>query len=323
MSEIPLALTRPPRDLEDLIAKTRAFISGAKSPATVRAYRSDFADFVLFCEQHQLEHLPATPTTVALYITDRASTLHAATITRRLTAITKAHQAAGCSDSPASTHHFIVGETLKGIRRAIGTAQIGKKPLLTADILTILSHCPDRLIGIRDCALILVGFAGAFRRSEIAAINFEDITFTAEGMIIDQRHSKVDQESRGRKVAIPFGKEKSSCPVLAVRKWIKAAGITTGPLFRKVSRHGKVSPRALHKDSVGWILKYAAGQAAMKTAELGGHSLRAGHVTQASLNGVAEPDIMRQTGHKSPAMLAKYVRIANIFKHNAAAGLGI
>jgi site-specific recombinase XerC len=223
MSEITLALMRPTPDLETLIAKTRAFISGAKSPATVRAYRSDFADFVLFCQQHQLEYLPATPTTVALYITDRASTLHASTITRRLTAITKAHQAASCSDSPASTHHFIVGETLKGIRRAIGTAQVGKKPLLTADILAILAHCPDTLLGIRDQALILAGFAGSFRRSEIAAINFQDISFTQEGMIIDQRHSKVDQESRGRKIAIPFGKEQSSCPVLAVRKWIKTA----------------------------------------------------------------------------------------------------
>ncbi|MHB2010001.1 MAG: site-specific integrase [Acidobacteriaceae bacterium] len=148
--------TRSP-DLEDLIEKTRGYIHAAKSPATLRAYRTDFEDFTRFCDGHNLPHLPATPTTVALYIADRAGSLRSATITRRLTSITKAHQAAGFEESPSSNHHFVVSETLKGIRRSIGTAQQGKAPLLTADIRRIVGCCPETLAGLRDQALILVG----------------------------------------------------------------------------------------------------------------------------------------------------------------------
>ena len=138
-------------------------------------------------------YLPATPTTVALYIADRAGSLRSATITRRLTSITKAHQAAGFEESPSSSHHFVVSETLKGIRRSIGTAQEGKAPLLTADIRRIVASCPETLSGLRDRALVLVGFAGAFRRSELAAIDLADLSFTVDGLVIDLRRSKTDQ----------------------------------------------------------------------------------------------------------------------------------
>jgi integrase len=141
--------------------------------------------------------------------------------------------------------------------------------------------------------------------------------------IIDLLRSKTDQESSGRKVGIPFGKGRETCPVRALRRWLKAARITSGPLFRSVNRHGRVAERGLHKDSVGAILKTAAQRARMKTEPLAGHSLRAGCVTQAAMNGVNECDIMRQTGHKSSTMLAKYIRIGQMFTHNAAAGLGI
>ena len=175
MHETRLSLVAPSRDLETLIEKTKAYIRGAKAPATLLAYKSDFRDFTRFCREHNLSFLPSTPETVALYITDCASRLASGTITRRLTSITKAHQSAGSKDSPASTHHFIVSETLKGIRRAIGTAQHGKKPLLTADIRRIIAHCPKSLRGMRDRALLLIGFAGAFRRSELAAIEVSDV----------------------------------------------------------------------------------------------------------------------------------------------------
>jgi hypothetical protein len=141
------ALVVPSRDLEELIEKTRNFMRGAISPATVRAYKSDFADFARFCRDHNLASLPATPTTVALYISDCASVLANATITRRLTAITKAPQALGCKDSPPSSHHFVVSETLKGIRRTIGTAQHGKDALHTSDIRKMIEHCPTGLRG--------------------------------------------------------------------------------------------------------------------------------------------------------------------------------
>jgi len=309
--------------LEELIEKARSYIHAAKAPATLRAYRTDFEDFSRFCDGHALPHLPATPTTVALYIADRASFLRSATITRRLTSITKAHQAAGFEASPSSSHHFVVSETLKGIRRSIGTAQEGKVPLLTSDIRLIVGCCPETLSGFRDRALILVGFAGAFRRSELAAINFADLSFTKDGLVIDLRRSKTDQEAAGRKVGIPFGKEDATCPVRALRRWLAASGISSGAVFRGVNRHGKLSRRGLHRDCVGWIVKRAASRASLKPEPLGGHSLRAGCVTQAAMNGVSERDIMRQTGHKSAEMLARYIRIGEIFTRNAAAGLGI
>ncbi|MGA3347083.1 MAG: site-specific integrase [Terracidiphilus sp.] len=309
--------------LEDLIEKARSYIHAAKAPATLRAYRTDFEDFTKFCKGHNLPYLPATPTTVALYIADRAVSLRSATITRRLTSITKAHQAAGFEESPSSSHHFVVSETLKGIRRSIGTAQEGKAPLLTSDIRRIVACCPETLLGLRDRALILVGFAGAFRRSELAAIDFTHVSFIQDGLIIDLRRSKTDQEAAGRKVGIPFGKEDATCPVRALRRWLAASGISSGAVFRGVNRNGKLSHRGLHKDCVGWILKVAASRAGLKPEPLGGHSLRAGCVTQAAMNGVSERDIMRQTGHKSVEMLARYIRIGEIFTRNAAAGLGI
>jgi site-specific recombinase XerD len=184
MHEPRLSLVARSRDLENLIEKTKAYIRGAKSPATLSAYRSDFEDFTRFCREHNLSFLPSTPGAVALYIADRASILASGTITRRLTSITKAHQAAGCKASPASTHHFVVSETLKGIRRAIGTAQHGKKPLLTVDIRKIITHCPKTLPGTRDRALILVGYAGAFRRSELTEIEVTDVSFCKNGLLM-------------------------------------------------------------------------------------------------------------------------------------------
>ena len=216
-----------------------------------------------------------------------------------------------------------MSETLKGIRRSIGTAQEGKAPLLTSDIRRIVGFCPETLLGLRDRALILVGFAGAFRRSELTAIDFAHLSFTKDGLIIDLRRSKTDQEAAGRKVGIPLGKELETCPVRALRRWLAESGITAGAVFRGVNRHGKVSRRGLHKDCVGWIVKRADSRARLKPEPLGGHSLRAGCVTQAAMNGVSERDIMHQTGHKSAEMLARYIRIGEIFTRNAAVGLGI
>jgi integrase len=323
MHETRLSLVAPSRDLKTLIEKTKAYIRGAKAPATLLAYRSDFRDFTRFCREHNLSFLPSTPETVALYITDCASRLALGTITRRLTSITKAHQSAGSKDSPASTHHFIVSETLKGIRRAIGTAQHGKKPLLTADIRKIIARCPKSPPGTRDRALILIGFAGAFRRSELAAIEITDISYCKDGLVINLRRSKTDQEAKGRQVGIPFGEDAASCPVRALRRWLKEAHLKSGPVFRAIDRHGNISSRALNRASVSWILKRAARRARMKTEPLGGHSLRAGCITQASMNGANEHDIMRQSGHKSAETLAKYIRIGHMFTHNAAASLGI
>jgi integrase len=309
--------------IEDLILKAKAFVVSAKAPATLKAYRSDWHDFETWCRMRQLQALPASPQTVALYITDRASSLASGTITRRLTSITKAHQSSGFADSPASTRNFIVGETLKGIRRTIGTAQKGKNPLLADDIRAIVAASAEGTKGMRDRVLVLAGFAGAFRRSELARIDVCDLSFNKNGVVIDVRVSKTDQERSGRKVGLPFGSDPDTCPVLALRRWLALTQISEGPVFRKVGRYGHVSKRGLNSDSIGAMLKRAAARAGMRVEPLGGHSLRAGHVTQAAMNGVSERVIMRQTGHRSVATLRRYIRIGEMFRENAARGLGI
>ncbi len=309
--------------IEELIQKAKAFVASAKAPATLKAYRNDWRDFESWCRAHQLPSLASTPETVALYIADRASTLASGTITRRLTSITKAHQAAGFTNSPATTRHFVVGETLKGIRRTIGTAQHGKQPLLSADIRRIVASRREDLLGLRDAALVLVGFAGGFRRSELAGIHMCDLKFSTDGVVVTVRKSKTDQESAGREVGLPFGASQDTCSVRALRQWLDRAGIREGPVFRSVGRYGHVSRRGLHRDSIGKLLKRAAARANLKVDAIGGHSLRAGCVTQCAINGVREFMIMRQTGHKTVATLRRYIRSGEIFRENAAAGLGI
>jgi integrase len=323
MSQAQLSLASNTVALERLIQTANRFIHSAKAPATVKAYRSDWRDFETWCRQHKMTPRPATPDTVALYIADRAATLKSGTITRRLTSITKAHQAAGFTDSPASTRHMVVGETLKGIRRTLGTAQKGKDPLLTPDIRRIVKACPNNLLGLRNRALALVGFAGGFRRSELARIQFHELTFGKKGVIIHVPTSKTDQEGAGRQVGIPFGKHGRTCPVRALRVWIREAAIKEGAVFRGVDRHGRLSERGLYKDSVGTILKRAVARAGMKTKPIAGHSLRAGCVTQATMNGISEFVVMKQTGHKAVETLRRYIRLGQIFTQNAASGLGI
>ena len=317
------SLAPKPTSLEELIQKAKTFVAAAKAPATIKAYRNDWRDFESWCREHQLTALPSTPESVALYIADRASTLVSGTIARRLTSITKAHQAAGYTDSPATTRHFVVGETLKGIRRTMGVAQHGKIPLLSADVRRIVTARREDLLGLRDTALVLVGFAGGFRRSELAGIHIYDLKFSADGVVVTVRKSKTDQEGVGREVGLPFGSSSLTCPVLALRQWLAAAKITDGPVFPSVGRYGHVARRGLHRDSIGKLLKRAAARAGMNVDPLGGHSLRAGCVTQAAMNGVREFVIMRQTGHKTIATLRRYIRSGEIFRENAAAGLGI
>lgn len=310
-------------DLPRLVEKVRRYAQSAKSPATLKAYRREWGQFERWCFDRGLVALPATPETVALYIADCASTSVVSTITRRLTAITKAHFAAGYPSSPATTKHFIVGETMKGIRRVVGTAQHGKDPLLTSDIRNVVSHCPKNLLGLRDRALLLIGYSGASRRSEISAIDFAHIRWYPEGIVITQPRSKTDQEGAGREIGIPCGEDPDTCPVRALKTWLSAAAIASGPVFRGVDRHGNVSNTRLHPDSIGKLLKRSAARAGLAVDGISGHSLRAGHATQAARNGVSESRIMRQTGHKSAAMVRRYIRKGRIFSDSAAAGLGI
>ena len=308
--------------LENLARAARAFMESAKAPNTRRAYRSDWCHFESWCRSQGLAFLPATPETVTLYITALAPDHKPASLQRKLTSITKAHQAAGFP-SPASLQHAVISETLKGIRRTVGTAQPGKEPLLTADVLNLLEALDDGLLGRRDRALLLVGFAGGFRRSELVNFDVDDITETADGLVIRVRRSKTDPEGKGTTVALPYGSTAATCPVRSYRAWIAAAGITAGPAFRSVDRHGRVSPGRMNAGSVARLIKRAAEAAGLDPAPYAGHSLRAGFATQAFLNGAAEVSIMRQTRHKSLNTLRKYIRDRSLFRDNPAARLGL
>lgn len=308
--------------LPDLAERTRGFLAAAKADSTRRAYRSDWHHFESWCRTHALPALPATPETLALYLTALAADHKPASLQRKLTSINKAHQTAGYV-GPASFQHAIVSETMKGIRRTLGTAQPGKEPLLTAHLLALLEALDESLLGCRDRALLLVGFAGGFRRSELVQLNVEDVSETADGLLFRIRRSKTDPEGKGSLVALPYGSTNATCPVRSYRAWIAAAAVQNGPAFRSVDRHGRVSPKRMNAGSVARIVKRAAKAAGLDPAPYAGHSLRAGFATQAFLNGAAEVSIMRQTRHKSLNTLRKYIRDRSLFRDNPASKLGL
>lgn len=308
--------------LVSLTQQAREFAAAAKASNTLRGYRADWNDFRDWCDAHALASMPAMPETVALYLTDSAATLRVSSLARRITTINRAHQAAGQS-SPATMQNAVVSEVWKGIKRIKGTAQHGKKPFLTPDLRRMILELPADLRGIRDRALLLAGFAGGFRRSELAALCARDLEETPDGLILRIGRSKTDQEGQGRAVALPYGSDPATCPVRALRAWQGQAGITDGPIFRAIDRHGLVSNHAMHADSVGYLVKRAAGRAGFATADYAGHSLRAGLATQAAMNGASELAIMKQTGHRSLATVRKYIREGSLFRDNAAAKLGL
>lgn len=315
-------ITPDPAELERLTSQAQQYLRAAKSEATLRAYRADWRHFAEWCRNEGFPSLPSSPETVALYLGDTAATHRPSTLSRRLTAINKVHRAAG-HPAPAQAEHLAVAETLKGIRRSHGTEQVGKEPLFTGDLRAMVDSLPAGVIGIRDRALLLLGFAGAFRRSEIAALRVDDVEETKEGLLIRIRRSKTDPEGKGREAAVPYGSTPETCPVRAWREWVAAARIDNGALFRRIDRHGHINGRGLHKDSIGGIVKRAALAAGLDPAIYAGHSLRAGFCTQAWMNGAREFDIMRQTGHRSLETLRRYIRGRGLFRDNAATKLGL
>lgn len=309
-------------ELAALGQQAREFAAAAKAANTLRAYDADWSDFRQWCEEHQAVSLPARPETVALYLTDRASILKTSSLARRLTTINRAHEAAG-QPSPATMRNAVVSEVWKGIKRRKGTAQQGKKPFLTEDLRHMVASLPRDLQGVRDKALLLVGFAGGFRRSELAGIRVADLEITPDGLIVRLGRSKTDQEGQGRAVAVPYGSDPQTCPVRAMQEWLNGAVLSTGPVFRAIDRFGRVSAQAVHADSVGYLVKRAAKRVGLKAGDYAGHSLRAGLATQAAMNGASELAIMKQTGHRSLVTVRKYIREGTLFRDNAAAKLGL
>jgi integrase len=243
----------------------------------------------------------------------------ASTIQRRLSAVSQVHQVKGF-ESP--TKNEVVRSVLKGIRRTIGTAPNEKAPLVAADIREMVAGLPDKLIGTRDRALLLLGFAGAFRRSELVGLNVDDLTFTDDGMVVMLRRSKTDQEGQGRKVGIPSLPTSDACPVRAVRAWLGASGITEGPVFRSVACGGRLQAKRLSDNAVAEVVKRRL-PAGRDAARFAGHSLRAGFVTSAANGGASIKAIMRQTGHRSLETVMRYMREASLFKGNALGATGL
>jgi integrase len=304
----------------ELFARARAYADASKSASTRHSYASDFADFAAFCQTQGFQSLPATPQAVALYVSGLADRLKVATIQRRIVAISQAHKEHGL-ESPTS--HAAVRAILQGVRRTLGTAQRQKTPLTFDLVKAALLEIPgDGLKAKRDRAVILLGFAGAFRRAELASLNVGDVRFVKEGAIVTIRRSKTDQTSEGREIAIPALKAEGVCAVHALRQWIAAAQVNEGPLFRSFSIAGEPQVTRIGGRDVARLVQRLARKANI-IGDFGGHSLRAGFVTSAaSSKGVREADIARVTGHRSVAILRRYVRKANLFEDTPLTAIG-
>lgn len=303
----------------ELVGAAQDFAAASKSPNTRRAYSRQWAAFTAWCSAQGFEPLPAQPNAVALYAAAMAQAGRAvASIEQAVAAIGAAHSTAGHA-SPRSNP--AVKAVMSGIRRTKGVAQREAAPVLAETLRSMLEVLPPTLAGRRDAALLLVGFAGAFRRSELVGLELRDVAFTTAGLEVNLRRSKTDQEGRGRLVALPYSSSPEVCPVRALRAWLDSAGVLEGPVFREVTTHGQVGAVALTGRSLSRIVKRTAGKAGLDPKAFSGHSLRAGFVTQAKLRRKDEASIMRQTGHKSVAMVRRYDRRADLWRDNAAAGL--
>ncbi len=299
-----------------LSTKSKRRMSKSKSDNTLKSYAADWKDFAYWCEVHQVSSLPCSSETIVNYINDLADHAKANTVARRITAISENHIAAGYKDdNPAKSG--MVMNAMRAIRREKGTFQHGKSPILmeTVSLLADLFDAGD-LVSIRDKALLFLGFAGAFRRSELVAIDMDDITFSPQGMVIFIPQSKGDQLGHGSNIAIPYAPDPHICAVTAVKDWIHAAGITSGPLFRGFKRNLEPRDTQLTDKAVALVVKKYMAMLGMNPDDFAGHSLRRGFATSAAQHDLDALSIMRQTRHKSEKMVYRYIEQGNLFKEN-------
>jgi site-specific recombinase XerD len=318
------ALANASAALALLDADVESFARAAKAENTRRAYASDWRLFEAWCAANECESLPASPATIARYISALAARgRKPSTIQRALTSISQAHLLKGCASPTTSVH---VAQVVQGVRRVLGVAQRGKAPIAIELLKEMVAGCDgDSLRGLRDRALLLLGFGGAFRRAELVALDVEDVRFQRRGLEVHLRRSKTDQEGAGRTVGVLAGVNEKTCPASALRAWIDGAGLERGPLFRQVHRSGRALGRLTDR-SVALIVKTAAGRvgvAADELERLAGHSLRAGFVTAAVRAGKSERAVMAISGHRSSATLRRYVRDLGLFEQHAGEGLGL
>lgn len=303
------------------LESARAFAAAARAPRTREAYGWQWSTFSAWCEAQGVVALPATPETVAGYLADRAEqrAWKPSSISLARAAIRAVHRAAGFEPPTA---HAGVAVTMEGIRRELGTAQRRAAPVAVDELRLMVDALPDGLVSIRDRALLVVGMAGALRRSELVALDVSDVAETVNGYVLTVRRSKTDQSGKSEHVALPYGSHAATCPVRALRAWREASGVTDGAVFRSVDRHGHVGQR-LGGAEVGRVVKRSAARAGLDAARYSGHSLRAGLATSAARAGRSDRAIMRQGRWSSRAMVDRYVREADLWRENAAAGIGL
>lgn len=304
-----LALADP---MEGLPAAVLGYLREAVSPNTRRAYLCDLRQFEAWGGA-----IPCSPETIARYLSDQAGHLSIATMTRRLAAISVAHAAKGFSNPIPSP---LVKGTLKGIKRLLGAPQQRAKPLLVEDLLRIMTVLGTSTKDDRDRALLLIGFAGGFRRAELVGLQVEDIDFVRQGMTVMLQRSKTDQSGDGRKIGIPFARGRF-CPVKSLEIWLAKSQIDHGLIFRALNRHGTMIADKLSAEAVSQIVKNRAAQIGLNHAGYSGHSLRAGLCTSAAAAGISTLAIRQQTGHRSDQMVARYVRLGELFTNNVAGAL--
>ena len=305
-------------DLKSLHEETLNNLKSSKANNTLRAYKSDFRDFGAFCAKHGLDSLPTEPKIVSLYLTNLSKNSKMSTLKRRLVSISMVHRLKG---HYLDTKHPIIIENLMGIKRVKGSIQKGKKPILINHLKSIINVIDQQEINeikkSRDKTIVLVGFGGGFRRTELISIDHEDLEFVPEGVKITLKRSKTDQFGEGMVKGLPYFSNELYCPVINLKKWLELSNIKSGPIFRRFVKGSVLTNNRLTDQSVVLIIKDYLNLAGIENKNYSGHSLRSGFATVAAESGADERSIMAMTGHKTTQMVRRYIREANIFKNNA------
>ncbi len=305
-------------NIKTLYEETLNNLKLSKANNTLRAYKSDFKDFGGFCAKHGFDSLPTEPKIVALYLTNLSKTSKISTLRRRLVSISMVHKLKG---HYLDTKHPIIIENLMGIKRLMGSFQKGKKPLLINHLKLIVDVINqqkfDEIKKARDKSIILIGFGGGFRRTELISIDHEDLEFVSEGLKITLRRSKTDQFGEGMIKGLPYFTNENYCPVINLRKWLELSNIKSGPIFRRFTKGSSLTSNRLTDQTVVLLIKSYLNLAGIENSNYSGHSLRSGFATVAAESGADERSIMAMTGHKTTQMVRRYIKEANIFKNNA------
>ena len=305
-------------DIKSLHEETLNNLKNSKANNTLRAYKSDFKDFGAFCAKHGFKSLPSEPKIVSIYLTHLSKDSKISTLRRRLVSISMVHKLKG---HYLDTKHPIIIENLMGIKRVKGSIQKGKKPILINHLKSIINVINQQNISeikkARDKSMVLIGFGGGFRRTELISIDNEDLEFVPEGLKITIKRSKTDQFGEGMTKGLPYFANPEYCPVRNLRKWLEISKIKNGPIFRRFAKGSLITNKRLTDQTVVLLIKKYLNLAGIDNSNYSGHSLRSGFATAAAESGADERSIMAMTGHKTTQMVRRYIKEANIFKNNA------